>query len=85
MDATQQQLAKSLELALELIRHQNHNINALQASLFALRESVASGRPPLPFDAALRQVNQEQRESRYSPDDILPLLNEHLEKVRSLK
>lgn len=80
----QSELAKALSVAIEVIRLQQHEINGLKTMLFALRESVESGKPPLPFDAAQRQVLEEMRESGHTPDDIIPLLNEYLEKVRSL-
>ena len=84
VDLHQQQLAKSLEVALEAIRLQEYEIQGLKTMLFALRDSVASGKPPLPFEDANRQVHQEMRESGHNAYDILALLNQHLEAVRDL-
>ena len=85
MDAREAQIAKSLEVALELIRLQGREIEGLRNALMALRESVASGKPALEFDSALRQVLQDQRGNAYIGDDTASLAKEHLEKLRGMK
>jgi hypothetical protein len=80
----QKDLAKSLALALELIKLQQGEIQALKLALRALRDSVALDKAPLSFDDAYRQVLEENRENLRNDDEVRRLLNEHLQKVRSL-
>ncbi len=84
MQDTEKQLARALEIALELIKLQHNEIEGLKVVLFALRDSVASGKPPLPFEDAQGQVFQVMRESGYSADELLPLMNQQLQIVRDL-
>jgi hypothetical protein len=84
MSDKSKELAQSVAAALELIRLQHYEINYLKTALFALQESVASGKPPLPFEDAQRQVLGKMKESGHNFDDILPLLNEHLDRMRLL-
>ena len=80
----QNELAKPVEVALELVRLLHSEVRALKVQVFALRDSVESGKPPLPFEDAQRQVLADRRESGHNFDDILPLIEENLERVRKL-
>jgi hypothetical protein len=85
MDDNEKQLAKSLGLALELIKLQHGEVQALKISLMALRYSLeSSGKASLSFEDARRQVLEETQENLRSDDEVRSLLQEHLEKVRSL-
>jgi hypothetical protein len=84
MEDTLKQLVKSLSVALEVTRLQHYEITGLRTMLIALRASVESGKPPLPFEDARRQEIQYLRESGRSEDGIIPLLTEHFEKIYEL-
>ena len=80
----QNELAKAVAFALEVIKLQQGEITSLKLQLFSLRDSVDSGKPPLSYTDAERAILSDLRESGKELHDIIPLLNEHLKKVRSL-
>jgi hypothetical protein len=79
------ELATSLAFALEMVKLQQAEIIGLKVSVMALRHMLeSSGKASLTFEDARLQVLEDNRENLHSDDEILSLLREHLEKIRSL-
>jgi hypothetical protein len=80
----EKELAAALAVALQTGKRLLVEIDSIKKSLQALQDSVASGKPPLPYEDALRQGSADHAASGHTPDEALALIDQVLDRVQIL-